>query len=337
MRLTKEHIMTHTLAAVFETRAEANLALTELIQNGFDRDSIQITDSGSAAGTARIDDDASILGNIKHMFSKLIGNEHTDRHVYAEALNRGHTVLTIDTEDMAKADLAADIVEGFSPIDIDEHETMWRASGWTGAEILRSGTGMQQTTIGAMQSAPEPHGIRPREDAVEFVRSEQGQLTQGSLQRGEMISPDGPFAGDPLAEGQRTVQRSGMRIYPREAGVGAGAAANQDSLDILRGEHVVEAVGGVNQDSLNILRGGSGQGDEYFRSHWEKTYTGGTYQEYNPAYQYGESMAGTPAYQDKPWEHAEPELRSTWENTYPESNWEKFKDAVRAGWDRVTK
>lgn len=306
--------MTHTLAAVFETRAEATKAQEELILNGFDRGSIQITDSGSAAGRARIDDDASILGNIKQMFSDLIGREHADRHVYAEALNRGHTVLTIETQDMAKADLAADIVEDFNPIDIDEHETMWRASGWTGAEILRSGTGMQQTTVGALQSAPEPHGIRPREEAVEFVRSEQGQLTQGSLQRGEVISPDGPFAGDPLAEGQRTVQRSGMRIYPRDV----GAAPNQDSLDILRGDRTDE-------------------GDEYFRSHWEKTYTGGTYQEYNPAYLYGESMAGSPAYRDKPWEHAEPELRSTWENTYPQSSWEKFKEAVRAGWERVTR
>ncbi|MBP1206071.1 hypothetical protein JOD97_004133 [Duganella sp. 1411] len=305
--------MTHTLAAVFETRAEATKAQEELILNGFDGGSIQITDSGSAAGRARIDDDASILGNIKQMFSELIGREHADRHVYAEALNRGHTVLTIETEDMAKADLAADIVEDFNPIDIDEHETMWRASGWTGAEILRSGTGMQQTTVGALQSAPEPHGIRPREEAVEFVRSEQGQLTQGSLQRGEVISPDGPFAGDPLAEGQRTVQRSGMRIYPRDAE-------------------------GPNQDSLNILRGDrTDDGDEYFRSHWEKTYTGGTYQEYNPAYLYGESMAGSPAYQQKPWEHAEPELRTTWENTYPQSSWEKFKDAVRAGWERVTR
>jgi hypothetical protein len=313
MRLTEELIMTHTLAAVFETRAEATKAQEELILNGFDGGSIQITDSGSAAGRARIDDDASILGNIKQMFSELIGREHADRHVYAEALNRGHTVLTIETEDMAKADLAADIVEDFNPIDIDEHETMWRASGWTGAEILRSGTGMQQTTVGALQSAPEPHGIRPREEAVEFVRSEQGQLTQGSLQRGEVISPDGPFAGDPLAEGQRTVQRSGMRIYPRDAE-------------------------GPNQDSLNILRGDrTDDGDEYFRSHWEKTYTGGTYQEYNPAYLYGESMAGSPAYQQKPWEHAEPELRTTWENTYPQSSWEKFKDAVRAGWERVTR
>ena len=96
-----------------------------------------------------------------------------------------------------------------------------------------------------------------------------------------------------------------------------------------------------NQDSLNILRGDDGDdgNDVYFRSHWQNTlsYTGGTYQEYEPAYLYGESMAGSQAYRDKPWDNAEADLRSTWESTYPQSSWDKFKDAVREGWDLVTK
>jgi hypothetical protein len=302
--------MTHTLAAVFETRAEASLAKDELVHNGFDRDSIDIHDSGSVAGTARINDDASILGNVKQMFSQLIGKDHDDRHVYAEALNRGHAVLTVETASLEAADRAADIVEDFSPIDIDEHETMWRASGWTGAEILRSGTGMQQTSVGMQQSAPEQHGIRPREEAVEFARSEQGLLTPGSLQRDE--SGVRVVGSDPLADIRNTVQRSGMRIYPRE--------------------------GGANQDTLNILRGDDEAEDDYYRSHFEKTlsYTGGTYQEFDPAYRHGESMAGNPGYRDKPWDEAEPELRSTWESKYPQSAWDRFKDAVRAGWDRIT-
>jgi hypothetical protein len=308
--------MTHTLAAVFETRAEANRAKDELIHSGYDRDTITVSDSGSVAGTPRINDDASILESIKHMFSNLLGREHADQHVYAEALNRGHVVLTIHTHSMEAADRAADIVEEFSPIDIDEHETMWRASGWTGAEVLRSsGAGMAQGSLGMQQSAPEQHGILPREKAVDFARSEQGLLTPGSMQRGQAQAPAvvAP-ASVPISE-QSTVQRSGMRIYPRETG-----KPNQDSLDILRGDE-------------------SGDDAEYFRSHWEKTfsYTGNTYQEYDPAYRYGESMAGNPGYKDKPWEHAEPELRSDWESKHPQSSWEKFKEAVREGWDRVTK
>ncbi len=77
----------------------------------------------------------------------------------------------------------------------------------------------------------------------------------------------------------------------------------------------------------------------YFRTHWQNTfsYGGGTYQEYDPAYRYGESMAGNPGYRDKPWEEVEPELRSGWESKHAQSSWEKFKEAVRAGWERVTK
>jgi hypothetical protein len=167
--------------------------------------------------------------------------------------------------------------------------------------------------LGTLQSAPEQHGIRPREEAVDFARSEQGRLTPGSLQRDESRwRRRWPNWLTPISE-QSTVQRSGMRIYPR------ARAPDQDSLRILRG----------NDDEAE---------DEYFRSHWEKTlsYTGGTYQEFDPAYRYGESMAGNPGYRDKPWDEAEPELRSTWESKYPQSAWDRFKDAVRAGWDRIT-
>lgn len=302
--------MTHTLAAVFETRAEASQAKEELIHSGYAADSITVSDSGSVAGTPRINDNASILDSIKQMFSQLLGREHADRHIYAEALNRGHVVLTVQTHGMEAADRAADIVEDFNPIDIDEHETMWRASGWTGGGLQRS-PGTPQTAQGAQQSAPEQHGIRPREEAVDFARSEQVSLSQGSMQRGQTVSPDMTGVNAPISE-QSTVQRSGMRIYPRDT-----ASA---TLDILRG-------GGADEDDL------------YFRTHWEKTfsYSGGTYQEFDPAYRYGESMAGNPGYRDKPWDEVEPELRGDWESRQAQSSWEKFKDAVRAGWERVSK
>jgi hypothetical protein len=308
--------MTHTLAAVFEERADADKASEELVAAGFARESIQLNDSISAVNAAqrtdagtRDDGDESILGSIKHMFSQLLGREHDDRDVYAEAVNRGHVVLTVRTNSTDDADRAADIIDDFGPLDIDEQETQWRASGWTGADTIRSGVlGAQQGGLGMQQSAPEPHGIRPREEAVELARSAQGMLGEGSLQRAGADTSVPGSGAVPLE--RQPVLRSGMRIYP-------------------------------NQDSLNILRGDDGDdGNEvYFRSHWQNTlsYTGGTYQEYEPAYLYGESMAGSQTYRDKPWEHAEADLRSTWESTHPQSSWDKFKDAVREGWDRVTK
>jgi hypothetical protein len=300
--------MKHTLAAVFETRAEANLAREELIHNGYDTNSIRIDDSGSVACTAHINDDASLLGQVKQLFSDLVGREHADRHVYAEALNRGHTVLTISTTTLDAAERAADIVDDFNPIDIDAHEAMWRASGWIGAEAVR----MPQTSQGSQQSAPAPelHGIHQREDAVVFARSEQGSLASGSMQRGDVNPPTPPATAASVADIQHTVQRSGMRIYPHDE------AASQASLDILTGD---------DQDD-----------DEYFRSHWEQTYKGGTYQEYDPAYRYGQSMAGNPGYRDKEWNEAESGLRADWESHNPQSSWDEFKEAVKAGWEKIT-
>jgi hypothetical protein len=302
--------MNHTLAAVFETRAEANLARDELVHNGYDLSNIQIHDSGSVAGTARINDDESILGQVKQMFSDLVGREHADRHVYAEALNRGHTVLALEAATLEEAERAADIIDDFNPIDIDEHETMWRASGWGAADVLRSATGPLQTSVGAQQAAPEQHGIRPREDAVVFARSEQIVQAPGSMQRGSVASGTVPPAVEAVADIQNTVQRSGMRIYPRNA-------PNENSLRILRGDDRADD-------------------DEYFRSHWETTYKGGTYQEFDPAYRYGESMKGNPGYRDKEWNDVEPELRAGWESTQPQSSWDKFKEAVKHGWERIT-
>jgi len=306
--------MTHTLAAVFEDRADADKAIDALQGAGFARSTILLNDSTSAIGTAqrtdtvRTDGDESILGSIKHMFSKLLGQDHDDHHVYAEAVHRGHVVLTVHTASHDEADRAAGIIDGFGPLDIDEQETQWRASGWTGADTIRSGLSTPQTGIGAQQSAPELHGILPRDEAVELSRSAQGMLGEGSLQR---AGADTSIPGSGVTPAVTPpVLRSGMRIYP-------------------------------NQDSLNILRGDDGDNGQqvYFRSHWEKTlsYTGGTYQEFEPAYLYGESMAGSQAYSDRPWDTAEADLRSTWESTYPESSWDKFKDAVRTGWDRTTK
>ena len=57
--------MTHVLAAVFETSAEANRAKDELILSGFDRDTIRVSDSVGVAGTHHINDDQSILGSVR--------------------------------------------------------------------------------------------------------------------------------------------------------------------------------------------------------------------------------------------------------------------------------
>ena len=96
--------MTHTLAAVFDNRTDAERAQEELIKAGFSSGSIQLNDAATATGaTSSDDDDDSILGSIKHFFMGLLGREHGDPHVYAEAVHRGHIVLTMDASSRDQA------------------------------------------------------------------------------------------------------------------------------------------------------------------------------------------------------------------------------------------
>ena len=78
--------------------------------------------------------------------------------------------------------------------------------------------------------------------------------------------------------------------------------------------------------------------DADFRAHWQSHYasSGGTYDEYAPAYRYGSLMHSSGRYHDRTWDEIEPEARRDWEARYPDSAWERFKDSVRHGWERLT-
>lgn len=81
-----------------------------------------------------------------------------------------------------------------------------------------------------------------------------------------------------------------------------------------------------------------GTDDSYYRSHFDSNYAsgGGRYEDYAPAYSYGSSMAGSDQYRGRQWNDVESNLRSDWEARNPGSAWDKFKAAVRHGWERIT-
>jgi len=78
--------------------------------------------------------------------------------------------------------------------------------------------------------------------------------------------------------------------------------------------------------------------DDDFRTHWNSNYaqSGETYEDYAPAYQYGTSIGADERYRGKSWADIESNVQSDWESRYPKSGWQKFKDAVRHGWEKVT-
>ncbi len=277
--------MAHTLAAVFALRDMAERARHDLITAGFSGASIRLHDAGSddisTTEDIRRDDSDSLLDSVKHFFTDLFGS-HADRHIYAEAVRRGHVVLTLEGASDADIQRATDLVERYAPLDIDAHAEHWRAGGWQDAphndSAMRQGASMQS-------SAPSPQGTSAGNLNETAARSQQ-------------------FAG-------------GMAPPPPSSGAGANARR---------------------YPGADNLPGTSDDDEQYYRKHWSATYvaTGARFDDYDPAYRYGHSMAGSDSYRGQSWEQVELELRSNWEHTYPQSAWDDFKAAVKHGWERVT-
>ena len=363
--------MQHTLVAVFDNRADAQRALEELVSAGFSREQARLSE-GDPAGQAMADssirskpEDSSWVSGIRHFFSDIFGTDRSeDARIYSEAIQRGHYVLTLGAATMPEVERAADLVERFGPIDIDEH-----AQQWSGGQAAPSS--------GARQYAQPV--------SQQYAQGTQDNTTQrGSQQRADTTAI--PVVQEELKVGKRQVERGGVRIYqrvvetpvsesvdlreehvnverhavnrPLEAG---DASAFQETTIELREtaeEPVVEKTARVVEEVVvgkEITERSEQVSDKvrrteveveqlapsdeaYFRGHWTSNYAneGGAFEDYAPAYTYGSTMARSDLYRGRSWHDVEGNLRTDWEARNPGSAWEKVKAAIRHGWERIT-
>jgi hypothetical protein len=74
---------------------------------------------------------AVVGGLVGSLVEAGIPREHAD--IYAEAIRRGGTLVTVRTED-GHRERVSDILNRHSPVDVEERAAAWRQSGWTGFE-----------------------------------------------------------------------------------------------------------------------------------------------------------------------------------------------------------
>ena len=389
--------MQHTLVAVFDNRSDAQNAMDELLASGFTRDNVYVssadlTGQGTTSLSATTTDtthEEGVGASIKHFFSNLFGSDN-DEHAtrYSSFVTGGQHVLTLTTSSEPEVERAADVIERFGPVDIDERHDLSgnAASLGTSAYQPQSSSTLQ---AGSMQSGTQAGNLSGS--------LSDSTLRSDSLQRDTAVDQTTGKAAIPVVQeevrvGKRQVERGGVRVFSRmvETPVNetvslreehvsverrpvdqpinpADVAALKDQTIELRetaeeavvqksARVVEEVVVGkeVSQRQENIqdtvrhtevevqpLQGSALDDDTYYRNDWQTNYAslGGTYDDYAPAYRYGNEMRRDARYQGRNWEDVESDLRSDWDTRYGSSGsstWERMKAAVRSGWNRMT-
>lgn len=367
--------MQHTLVAVFDNRTDAQNAMDALLSSGFSTQDVRLSGSDTSAATTTTttttESETGVGSGIKNFFSDLFGSDDDEQATrYQGAVSGGKNVVTVTADSLEEVERAADIVEGFGPIDIDEHSS---GMGANGAMLAGSQSGMSSSSMSAQSATTQ----------------QQSTLASSSMQR-DTATQSIPVVEEQLKVGKREVQRGGVRIFSRvvETPVNETIALREEHVDVQRrpvnqpispadaaafkeqtiemresaeeavvekSARVVEEVTigkQVTQRQENItdtvrhteveverLGAADTQDDSYYRTHFQSNYstTGGSYDDYAPAYTYGSQMRSH--YSGRQWDDVETNLRTDWETrngSATGSTWEKMKAAVRHGWDRMT-
>ncbi|WP_250479107.1 MULTISPECIES: hypothetical protein [unclassified Caballeronia] len=125
---------------------------------------------------------------------------------------------------------------------------------------------------------------------------------------------------------------------PSQAGAARAAGSSPDPVVASAGTQAGGPVGPIGnpQNVPNEFM----EYEDDFRADYASKYsaTGEPYEDYQGAYRYGATLGNDDRFRSRTWDdQMEYETRRDWESKHPEGDtWERFKAAIRHGWDRVT-
>ncbi len=221
--IRQENTMNQTVVAVFDEYGDAQSAVNALYQEGgFTRADVKLSPAKETneARTQALRTQASDTDtggwSIGDFFKSLFGtDQHSDdAGVYSEAVRRGGYLVSVDAPTEAQAERAADILQRFHAVDLNQRAEGWRSAGWSGyqsdaplytAEEISKDRDLYRKTVVAGGSAAQPGGAATTAAGTTGMTG----TTGGTATTGETI----PVIEEQLQVGKRLVQRGGVRIY----------------------------------------------------------------------------------------------------------------------------
>lgn len=360
-----QNITRNGVVAYFQNEEAAREAVDDLASKGFNRSNIHISNSrdyatdaarGGAGLTGRNPEETHHHGGIIGWFESLFGSNDydDDSRYYSDAVRRGGCVVAVEATDEER-DTAIDILNRHGAASVEEESSR---EGRTGRSDYPSDR--RTKTAGSSESIPvvkeELHvgkrvvqrgGVRVYSQVIEEPVEQQVNL------RDEKVRVDRQRVDRPVTDADRAnlrdqtievtetaeepvVQKTARVVEEVRVGKEANERTETVRDKVRRTEVRTEPVEGTSRERAATV---SDDYDEDFRRDFNSRYasTGADYTSYSPAYMYGYTAASNPQYRGRSWNEVEPALQSDYSKRYPGSTWERMKDAVRYGWDRVTR
>jgi len=340
---------------VFDDYRTAERAALELTNAGIERRSIEVKSNFRTGAAGRSGEtEETHQGGISGFFHRLFGGESNEYEGhYAEAVRRGNSVVCV-TAPADEVDRVVEIMNSAGAVDIDTHVERYRQTGYerhdehappysydeAAAERARfrgSGEGASvpvvEEELQVGKRTVQRGGVRVHSRVVEQPVEESVELREEHV-RVERRPADRAVTDRDAIRDQtiEVIETTEQPVVQKRARVKEEVVVDKETTK--RTENVRDT---VKRTEVDVERLGGESADD-FRSDWQDRYasSGGTYDEYAPAYEYGLHKASDPRYQGRRWTDVEDDLRADYTRNNPNSSWDRAKGAVRYGWEKVT-
>ncbi|GAB3508880.1 hypothetical protein GCM10027341_45250 [Spirosoma knui] len=201
-----------TVIGVFDSAAEAQRAVDQLVSNGFSRDNIDLSaqttsdynDSSTYSDSStRLDRDEDHNSGIGGFFSSLFGGDDDDNtRKYTSVAERG-SIVTVHAQSEDEAERAADLLDEYGAVDIDERANQYSTSSYDTTSSYDSTSSYNDTTTGYTAG-----NVADTTDYVDTTDTTNRLADTGSDQTIKVIQEN-------LEVGKREVERGGVRVRSR--------------------------------------------------------------------------------------------------------------------------
>ena len=319
--------MANTVIGLYHDTQTAERVVEELTSNGFDRNRIDLKRK-EAAGKVRKELTAD-------------GVPHDDAEYYAEGVQRGGVLVAVRAAEN-RTERAADIMARFGDPEAAPHgkdAAVGRTDRVDAEGEVAIPVTEERLQVGKREVARG--GVRVRTFVTETEVEEDVTLRDEHVRVERRPADRSVDPNDPDAFEEQTIELSETdeeAVVEKKARVVEEVVVGKDVEQ--RTETVRDTVRKTEVDVDDTAADQSRQSgfrtfDEDFRKHHESTpYSDEyTYDQVEPVYRYGHSVATSDRYAGRDWAEIEPDVRRDWEARNAGS-WDRYGDTIRYSWQR---